>query len=238
MIRTISLTLLIGVAVLVLGPASVCSARPMSLEGFWRFMLDPTDSGEKNLWFNQNLPGAYPDYEVIKKFTGYMRPSNYEIFRDSLKAHGLLERNKAFVSNSGRSQLIAYKEEIEANLRTPGLSGFQLLSLHDYLGQGTAFVGMLDAFWDPKWYITPEEFKQFSNTTVPLARFPKRVFTTAETLDVDVEIAHYGAEPIERAPGQCLARGGSQLVFRYGRHEKACRRRGSKWRISKRYRRW
>ena len=142
---------------------------------------------------------AYPDYDVIKKFTGYMRPFNYEIFRDSLKAHGLLDRNKQFVSNSGRFQLAAYKEEIEANLRTPGLGGFQLLDLHDYVGQGTAFVGMLDAFWDPKWYITPEEFKQFSNATVPLARFPKRVFTSAETLDVDVEIAHFGAEPIERA---------------------------------------
>jgi len=142
---------------------------------------------------------AYPEYDVIKKFTGYMRPSNYEIFRDSLKAHGLLERNKQFVSNSGRLQVAAYKEEIEANLRTPGLSGYQLLDLHDYVGQGTAFVGMLDAFWDTKSYITPEEFKQFSNSTVPLARFPKRVFTTAETLDVDLEIAHYGAEPIERA---------------------------------------
>ncbi|HKG80217.1 MAG TPA: glycoside hydrolase family 2 TIM barrel-domain containing protein, partial [Pyrinomonadaceae bacterium] len=141
---------------------------------------------------------AYPDYEVIKKFTGYLRPSNYEIFRDSFKAHGLLEKNYRFVYNSGRFQLAAYKEEIEANLRTPGLSGFQLLSLHDYLGQGTAPVGMLDAFWDPKSYITADEFKQFSNTTVPLARFRQRVFTTADTLDVDVELAHYGAEPIER----------------------------------------
>ena len=141
---------------------------------------------------------AYPDYDVIKKFTGYLRPSNYEIFRDSLKAHGLLEKNKQFVYNSGRFQLAAYKEEIEANLRTPGLSGFQLLGLHDYLGQGTAPVGLLDAFWDPKSYITVDEFKQFSNTTVPLARFKQRVFTTADMLDVDVELAHYGAEPIEK----------------------------------------
>jgi hypothetical protein len=141
---------------------------------------------------------AYPDYEVIKKFTGYMRPSNYEIFRDSLKAHRLLEKNQKFVYNSGRFQLAAYKEEIEANLRTPGLSGYQLLDLHDYLGQGTSPVGLLDAFWDPKTYITPEEFKQFSNTTVPLARFRQRVFTTADTLNVDVEVAHFGPEPIER----------------------------------------
>ncbi len=141
---------------------------------------------------------AYPDYEIIKKFTGYMRPSNLEIFRDSLKAHGLLEKNKQFVYNSGRFQLAAYKEEIEANLRTPGLSGFQLLGLHDYLGQGTAFVGILDAFWEPKGYIKDEEFKQFCNVTVPLARLRQRVFTSADTLEADVEVAHFGPEPIER----------------------------------------
>ena len=36
---------------------------------------------------------AYPDYEIIKKFTGYMRPSNYEVFRDSMAARGLLAKN-------------------------------------------------------------------------------------------------------------------------------------------------
>lgn len=157
---------------------------------------------------------VYPDYDVIKKFTGYLRPSNYEIFRDSLKAHGLLEKNKQFVYNSGRFQLAAYKEEIEANLRTPGLSGFQLLGLHDYLGQGTAPVGLLDAFWDTKSYITPEEFKQFSNTTVPLARLRQRVFTVADTLEVDVELAHYGAEPIEK--GVVVWKIGSKLKGEWG----------------------
>ena len=86
-------------------------------------------------------------------------------------------------------------------MRTPGLGGFQLLDLHDYLGQGTALVGLLDAFWEPKSYVSAEEFKQFCNTTVPLARLRQRVFTTADAFDVDVELAHYGAEPIENAKG-------------------------------------
>ena len=74
---------------------------------------------------------AYPDYDIIKKFKGsYLQPGNYEIFRDSMEAHGLLEKNKQFALASGRFQLECYKEEIEANLRTPGLSGFQLLDLH------------------------------------------------------------------------------------------------------------
>ena len=142
---------------------------------------------------------AYPDYDITGKFTGYMRPGNYEIFRDSMAAHGLLEKDKDFAWASGRFQLECYKEEIEANLRTPGLSGFQLLDLHDYVGQGTALVGLLDTFWGTKGYATASEFQHFCNTTVPLARLKKRVFTTSDSLDVDVEIAHFGAEPIERA---------------------------------------
>jgi len=142
---------------------------------------------------------AYPDYDIIKKFKGYLKPGNFEIFRDSMDAHGLLERNKQFANASGRFQLECYKEEIEANLRTPGLGGFQLLDLHDYLGQGTALVGLLDAFWEPKSYVTADEFKEFCNTTVPLARLTKRIYTTAESFDVDVELAHFGAEPMENA---------------------------------------
>ena len=153
----------------------------------------PVISHEVGQW------SAYPDYDLIKKFTGYLRPSNYEIFRESLKARGLLDKNKQFAHTSGRFQLAAYKEDIEANLRTPGLSGYQLLDLHDYLGQGTALVGLLDAFWDPKSYVTADEFKKFSNSTVPLARLRQRVFTNAEVLDVDMEIAHFGPEPIDRA---------------------------------------
>lgn len=141
---------------------------------------------------------AYPDYDIIKKFKGsYLQPGNYEIFRDSMEAHGLLEKNKQFAQASGRYQLECYKEEIEANLRTPGLSGFQLLDLHDYLGQGTALVGLLDAFWESKGYVDADEFREFCNTTVPLARLTQRVYRTADKLNVDVELAHYGAEPMK-----------------------------------------
>jgi len=142
---------------------------------------------------------AYPDYDIIKKFKGYLRPGNFEIFRESMDAHGLLEKNKQFAYDSGRFQFESYKEEIEANLRTPALGGFQLLDLHDYLGQGTALVGLLDAFWEPKSYVGADEFKEFCNTTVPLARLPKRIYTTAERFEADIELAHFGAEPMENA---------------------------------------
>lgn len=142
---------------------------------------------------------AYPDYDIIPKFTGYLRPGNFEIFRDSLAAHHLLPWDRAFAQASGHFQVECYKEEIEANLRTPGLDGFQLLDLHDYVGQGTALVGLLDTFWQQKGYVTPAEFRQFCNTVVPLAVLAKRVFTTADKLDVPVEVANYGRGPLTDA---------------------------------------
>ncbi len=142
---------------------------------------------------------SYPDYDVIKKFTGYLQPGNYEIFRDSMQKSGLLPKDKDFAYASGKYQLNCYKEEIEANLRTPKMYGFQLLDLHDYIGQGTALVGLLDTFWEEKGYATAKEFKRFNSETVPLARLYKRTFSADEKFDVDVEIAHFGENPIKNA---------------------------------------
>ena len=135
---------------------------------------------------------AYPDFDVIQKFTGFMQPGNYEIFRDSAAAHGVLESNHQFALASGKFQLQCYKEEIEANFRTPGMAGFQLLDLHDYTGQGTALIGLLDPLWGSKGYVTPDEFRQFCDPVVPLARLKQRVFTTADKFVVPVEIANFG----------------------------------------------
>lgn len=142
---------------------------------------------------------AYPDFSVIDKFTGYLRPGNYEIFRDSARRHGVLARDHDFALASGQWQRACYKEEIEAALRTKGMSGYQLLDLHDYLGQGTALVGILDTLWDAKGDATPEAFRRFNGPTVPLARLTHAVFTTADTFDVPVEIAHYGPAPLAGA---------------------------------------
>ena len=100
---------------------------------------------------------------------------------------------------SGKLQALCYKEEIESALRTPGMGGFELLALYDFPGQGTALVGVLDALWNPKGYITAGEFRRFCNSTVPLARLPRRVFTTDQVLEVELEVAHFGPRPLVEA---------------------------------------
>ena len=142
---------------------------------------------------------AYPDFDVIQKFTGYLQPGNYEIFKYIAEHEGVLDQDHAFAWASGRFQVACYKEEIEANLRTPGLAGFQLLDLHDYLGQGTALIGVLDAFWESKGYVTAAEYHRFAGPTVPLARLANRIFTSDQTLESEVEIYHFGEKPLTNA---------------------------------------
>lgn len=142
---------------------------------------------------------AFPDFGEMAKYTGHLRPKNFEIFRDLLADHGLGHRERDFLMASGALQLLCYQEEIEACLRTPGLAGFQLLDLHDFPGQGTALVGVLDPFWDPKPYVTAERYRAFCSPTVPLARLEARTFRSGEVIEAALEVSHFGARDIEDA---------------------------------------
>ncbi|HVT72074.1 MAG TPA: hypothetical protein VHD61_02985 [Lacunisphaera sp.] len=139
---------------------------------------------------------AYPDFGEIPRYTGYLKPRNFEIFRASLAAHGLAAQAGDFLQASGHLQALCYKEEIEAALRTPQLGGFQLLGLSDFPGQGTALVGVLNALWEDKGYVSAAAFRRFCNATVPLARLERRIFTAGEHLVADLEVAHFGAAPL------------------------------------------
>jgi hypothetical protein len=107
---------------------------------------------------------------------------------------------------SGQFQAALYKEEIEAQLRTPDLAGFQLLDLHDFPGQGTAPVGVLDAFWDSKGYITPQQYRRFCNQTVVLARMDRRLFTNDQTCDAEIDVSHFGAADLHDAIARWIVR--------------------------------
>jgi hypothetical protein len=142
---------------------------------------------------------AFPNLEEIPKYKGSLKAGNFEIVRDFLEQGGMLGQARDFLMASGKLQTLFYKEEIEAQLRTSRWGGFQLLDLHDFPGQGTALVGVLDAFWDSKGYVTPEEFRRFCSPTVPLTRFEKRLFLQDETLVVPIEVAHYGPRGLQGA---------------------------------------
>ena len=137
---------------------------------------------------------VYPNIKEIDKYTGVLDPLNFKAIRNDLQQKGLLHRADDFLKASGKLAAILYKEEIERALKTPQQSGFQLLDLHDFPGQGTALVGLLDAFWDSKGLVEPQRFREACAPVVPLAQFDKAVWKADETFTAKVDIANYSFE--------------------------------------------
>jgi len=170
----------------------------------------PTVSHEIGQWC------VYPNFKEMVKYTGYLKAKNFEIFQESLQQNQMEQLAEPFLLASGKLQTLCYKADIEAALRTEGFGGFQLLDLHDFPGQGTALVGVLDAFWDEKGYVTGPEFSHFCNSTVPLARLAKRYFLNNENFNASLEVAHFGEQALPlitpewriiRSPGEVLFSG-------------------------------
>ena len=177
------------------GLKSIINAEPPKTDYDWdnRMRGDgiPVVSHEIGQWC------VYPNFKEIEKYTGPLKAKNFEIFQESLIANNMGNLAEDFLMASGKLQTLCYKAEIEAALRTPGFAGFQLLSLQDFPGQGTALVGTLDPFWEEKGYVTPQEYRRFCNTTVPLARLSKRVFIEGETMTAEIEVANFGEFPLK-----------------------------------------
>ena len=139
----------------------------------------------------------YPNYDELKKYTGVLKPWNLEIFRKRLEENHLSDQAVDFFKASGALSAVCYRADIEIALRTPGFGGFQLLDLQDFPGQGTALVGLLDAFMDSKGLITPEAFREFCNQVVPLFLMDKYCWTNAETLTGQIQVANYSATALK-----------------------------------------
>ncbi|MDF2985516.1 MAG: glycoside hydrolase family 2 sugar binding [Eubacterium sp.] len=145
----------------------------------------PTISHEVGQW------EVYPDFDEINKYTGVLRAKNFEVFKESAAAKQVLHKNKDYVKASGKLAVLLYREEIERSLRTADYGGFQLLDMHDFPGQGTALVGWLDTFWDPKGLVEPREFRNWCNHSVLLARMEKRTWLNNEVFRAEINFANY-----------------------------------------------
>ncbi len=177
------------------GLKSIINAKPPSTAYDWSKIIEkwqhPTVSHEIGQWC------VYPDFTEIKKYTAVLKAKNFEIFRDFLKEHGMQHLEDSFLLASGKLQTLCYKADIEAALRTKGFGGFQLLGLNDFPGQGTALVGVVNAMWGDKGYISAKEYSRFCNSVVPLVRFSKMIYTNDETLTAPVEVANFGEHEIK-----------------------------------------
>lgn len=142
---------------------------------------------------------VHPSGAEIPKYTGVMKPYNLKFFKNLLDARGMGDQADMLGKASGRLAWQLYKEDMELCLRTPKFGGFQLLQLQDFPGQGDALVGLLDAHWESKGILTPEEFREACSETVPLARFPRFVWTNNQTFESKIDVANYGPAEIKQA---------------------------------------
>ena len=156
---------------------------------------------------------SFPNLNQIRKIDGNLMALGLQAIQRDLKSKGKGPLADKLATNSGKLAAILYKEEIERALRTKELSGFQLLGLQDFLGQSTASVGLLDAFWESKGIINSARFREFCSPTVPLLRMPKRCWTVGETFCSTIEIANFGARELPNAEIEFRIRDGRSVVF-------------------------
>ena len=179
------------------GMSSVINSKPPSTTYDFREIIVgktvPTISHEIGQWC------VYPDFSEISAYTGLLKAKNFEIFKETLEENNMGDLAARFLYASGRLQTLCYKADIEAAFRTPGFGGFQLLDLHDFPGQGSALVGVLSPFWEPKGYVDGKEYSMFCNQTVPLARIEKFVWANSETFKASLEISHFDKQPLTGA---------------------------------------
>ncbi|MBE5963066.1 MAG: glycoside hydrolase family 2 [Lachnospiraceae bacterium] len=139
----------------------------------------------------------YPNYKEQEKYTGVTCSTALAYFKQKLKESGMMEEADAFYDAAGKLAVLCYKEELEAFMRTDGLTGFQLLGLQDFPGQGTALVGVLDSFLDSKGFISPKEWRTYCSETVLLGKFPSYVYEYGDEIPVEVVLHHFGAEAVK-----------------------------------------
>jgi hypothetical protein len=161
-----------------------------------------------------------PDFSEIEKFTGVLKQRNYEIFRDRLEAANMLDQSDDFVKASGALAVICYREDIEASLRTRHLGGFQLLGLHDFTGQGTAPVGILNVFMQSKGLIKPEKWREFCSEVVPLLRMQKYTWTNKEIFAGEIEVSNFSPVDIPGASIEWTVRDEKGGIIHSGETEK------------------
>ncbi len=164
-----------------------------------------TDWDFEDVYSKMNIPviaheigqwPVYPQWSEIDKYKGVLKVRNFEAFKLLAEKNGIADQDVDFAMASGALSQIMYKYETESFFRTKSCAGIQLLSMQDYQGQGEALIGWLDCFWESKGITTPEKFREHFNTTVPLLRFSKYVWTNDEVFSAKAQLSHNGEIPL------------------------------------------
>ena len=171
------------------------------------------EAGQPVFSFEVGQYEVLPDFDELESFRGVTEPVNYRLIQEKVEASGLAGEWKRRVEATGELSLLCYRAEVEAALRTEGMSGISLLGLQDFPGQGTALVGMLNAHLRPKPFpfARPERFRAFFRDVLPLALLPRFTYESTETLQARIHLANYGRKTLRGETAWALTGEGVDL---------------------------
>lgn len=137
-----------------------------------------------------------PDFREIELYTGVLQPENIKIFKERMEEKGLLAYADDYFRASGKLAADCYKLELEAAFRSADLSGFQLLDIKDYTGQGTALVGILNAFNKNKGAVARKDWLMFCSDAVLLPTLDSFVMKSGDCVRSRIKLRYYRPEAL------------------------------------------
>lgn len=140
---------------------------------------------------------TFPNFKEIDKYTGVLKARNFEIFKERLQEKGMLHLADRFFQASGKLAVECYKTELESAFRSKYIAGFQLLDIQDFTGQGTALVGILDAFMDSKGIVSAKEWRSFCSDAVLLGEFDKYIYQEDEHFKCNILLSYFRQSKLE-----------------------------------------
>lgn len=133
-----------------------------------------------------------PNFNEIDKYTGVLEAKNFEAFKKQMIDKKMYGYWQELFMASGKLAALCYKDDNEISMRTPKFGGFQMLDLQDFPGQGSALVGVLDAFMDSKGVVTPTSWRESCSAQTIQAKMSKFVWLNNETFTAEAIVINYG----------------------------------------------
>jgi hypothetical protein len=162
---------------------------------------------------------VYPNFDEIAKYKGVLQARNFEIFRDSLKAHHMLDQAHDFLIASGKLQTLLYKETSSRPFGRPdSAASNSSTSTTSRSGhcprRGARPLLGLEGVCHARG-IPPLRLRNG-----PAGPDGKRYWTTAETFQAEIQVAHFGPTPLKGATIQWTLADASGKVLAKGETEK------------------
>ena len=134
-------------------------------------------------------------YALKEKFEKYNIPAPWWVDEEikMIEAKGYKDNFAETLQITKDFQFRCWKTALEGIRSSNLLSGFHMLQFAD-TDKYENSNGVVDCFDDPHG-ISTEEFKKFNADTVVLARLPKQVFNTDETVKIPVLLSQYMINP-------------------------------------------